>query len=275
MNYSPSCRSSLEHKLRYFLWNLRAFWRCIDSNATDTFKVQKPSKEDIDKIVHVTSVVHQQFLLFVSVFDVRSWEYHDAWVWCCWCRSRCSDVGHPSLLVHRLYILIQVRKTGQNIASHPLYWKLQTCLRRHIQHFMYSMCLPLLVNNVQRVWVLRQNAGSCVSSIKLVHRGTLMNMHRRLTWQRRNCWIKSLFLFSLCTKYSRSFIKLRLNHWCHMDYFNDVLTTFLGLERSSCFAVYAGSESSRIPSKNINSISITCVLKMDEGLMGLERHEGE
>ncbi len=29
--------------------------------------------------------------------------------------------------------------------------------------------------------------------------------------------------------YSRSLIKLRLNHRCHMDYFNDVLTTFLGL----------------------------------------------
>ncbi len=31
-----------------------------------------------------------------------------------------------------------------------------------------------------------------------------------------------------------------------MDYFNDVLTTFLGLERVSCVAVYAGSESSQI-----------------------------
>ncbi len=32
----------------------------------------------------------------------------------------------------------------------------------------------------------------------------------------------------------------------HMDYFNDVLTTFLGLEHVSCIAVYAGSENSRI-----------------------------
>ncbi len=31
-----------------------------------------------------------------------------------------------------------------------------------------------------------------------------------------------------------------------MDYFNDVLTTFLGLEFGSCIAVNAGSESSRI-----------------------------
>ncbi len=46
-----------------------------------------------------------------------------------------------------------------------------------------------------------------------------------------NCWIKSLFLFSLRTKYSRNFVKLRLSHWCHMDYFNDVLAMFLSLER--------------------------------------------
>ncbi len=63
MIYSPSCRSkpirpssSLEHKLRYFWWNPRAFWPCIDSNATKTFKVQRGSK-DIVKIVHVTTVV--------------------------------------------------------------------------------------------------------------------------------------------------------------------------------------------------------------------------
>ncbi len=55
-----------------------------------------------------------------------------------------------------------------------------------------------------------------------------------------------IFVFFTRTKYSRSFITLRLNHWCHMDYFNNDLTTFLGLERSSSVAVYAGSESSRI-----------------------------
>ncbi len=62
---------------------------------------------------------------------------------------------------------------------------------------------------------------------------------------------KSLFLF-VCffahKKYYRCFIKLRLNHWCHMDYFNDVLTTFLGLERVSC-AVY-GEKYLNLCSKN-------------------------
>ncbi len=52
-----------------------------------------------------------------------------------------------------------------------------------------------------------------------------------------------LFLFYFCyKKYSHSLIKLRLNHWCHMDYFNDVLITFQGLEHSSHVAVYAGSK---------------------------------
>ncbi len=37
------------------------------------------------------------------------------------------------------------------------------------------------------------------------------------------------------------------------SYFNDVLTTFLGLESFSCVAVYAGSESSWISSKELCS----------------------
>ncbi len=46
--------------------------------------------------------------------------------------------------------------------------------------------------------------------------------------------------------YPRSFIILQVNHWCQMDYFNNVLITFLGLERGSCVAVYAVSESSYV-----------------------------
>ncbi len=56
-----------------------------------------------------------------------------------------------------------------------------------------------------------------------------------------------------------------------MGYFKDVLTTFLGLERVSCVAVYAGSESSQDFILNI----LICVPKMSEGLTGLEWHEGE
>ncbi len=34
-----------------------------------------------------------------------------------------------------------------------------------------------------------------------------------------------IFVFFAHKKYSCSFLKWRLNHWCHMDYFNDILTT--------------------------------------------------
>ncbi len=51
---------SSEKKLRYFWWNPRAFWPCIDSNATTMFKAQKVI-EDIIKTVHVTSVVQPYF----------------------------------------------------------------------------------------------------------------------------------------------------------------------------------------------------------------------
>ncbi len=55
-----------------------------------------------------------------------------------------------------------------------------------------------------------------------------------------------------------------------MDYFNDILTTFLGLEPVSCVAVYAGSEGSQFH-KNI----LICVPKMNEGLNGFGTTEGE
>ncbi len=55
-----------------------------------------------------------------------------------------------------------------------------------------------------------------------------------------------------------------------MDYFNDVLTPFLGLGNCSCIVDYAGSESYKII-KNI----LTCVLKMNKGLTSFEQNEGE
>ncbi len=80
-----------------------------------------------------------------------------------------------------------------------------------------------------------------------------------------------IFVFFAHKKYSRSFVKLRLNPWCHMDYFNDVLAMFLCVDRGSILAVY---ERVRELSELIKNILI-CVPKMNEGLTGLERHEGE
>ncbi len=84
-------------------------------------------------------------------------------------------------------------------------------------------------------------------------------------------WIKSLFLFSLCTKYSRSFVKWQLNPWCHMDYFNDLLATFLSLDLVRILAVYGRVRKLSDFIKN----TLIYVPTMNEGLMGLERHEDE
>ncbi len=93
-----------------------------------------------------------------------------------------ADVGeHPSPLVHRLYILIQISKAGQR--------KLKTVY----EVYEDSVHLLLLVNKVQSIRVLRQNACSCVRMCMC--RVTLMNARRRLTLKRRNCW-SHIFFFN-------------------------------------------------------------------------------
>ncbi len=55
-----------------------------------------------------------------------------------------------------------------------------------------------------------------------------------------------------------------------MDYFNDALSSFLSLKPGSYIAVCAGSKLLKFI-KN----TLICVPKMNEGLTGLEQHEGE
>ncbi len=45
-------------------------------------------------------------------------------------------------------------------------------------------------------------------------------------WQEQNYHVQGPESKNIVKK----IIKLRLNHWCHMDYFNNVFTIFLGLE---------------------------------------------
>ncbi len=114
----------------------------------------------------------------------------------------------------------------------------------------YFLCTKSAVARLQAEECTRMHHGIVINS--------WLHARWRLTRKRRHCWIK-LCLFSLHNKkYSHSLLKLRLNHWCHMDYFNNVLTTFLGLECVSCIAVYC---------------RVRWLSKMSEGLMGLERHE--
>jgi len=71
-------------------------------------------------------------------------------------------------------------------------------------------------------------------------------------------------------KYSR-FIKLRLNHCSAVICFNNVFSTFLDLESGGYIAVYGRVIYLSYFIKNI----LICVPKLNEGLMGVERHEGE
>ncbi len=82
-----------------------------------------------------------------------------------------------------------------------------------------------------------------------------------------------IFVFFAHKMYYLSFVKLQLNHWCHMDYFNYVLSTFLGL---GTFQLHCCLCRVRKLSDFIKNIFIcVCVPKMNKGLMGLEQYEGE
>ncbi len=53
----------------------------------------------------------------------------------------------------------------------------------------------------------------------------------------------------LCTQ---KVVKLRLNHWCHMDYFNDVFATFLSLDRGRLCCLSEGQRALGIHQKYLN-----------------------
>ncbi len=80
-----------------------------------------------------------------------------------------------------------------------------------------------------------------------------------------------IIVFFVHKKYSCSFVKLRLNHWCLMDYLTDVLARFL--DRGT-LQVHCCLRRVRELSDMIKNILI-CVPKINKGLTGLERHEGE
>ncbi len=79
-------------------------------------------------------------------------------------------------------------------------------------------------------------------------RVTLRNGRGR--WHGREELLNEVVIFVFFAHvFSYSFITLRLIQWYHMDYFNDILSTFLCLERVGCFSVFGGSESCRISSR--------------------------
>ncbi len=115
-----------------------------------------------------------------------------------------------------------------------------------------------------RVWSCRHRTAYVVYVWDTLQNGAKV-------WSRGDELLNKVIVFFVHKKYSRSFIKLRLNHWCHMDYFIDLLATFLSLDRGSILAVYGRVRELSECIKNI----LICVPKMNKSLTGLERHEGE
>ena len=64
---------------------------------------------------------------------------------------------------------------------------------------------------------------------------------------------------------------LRLSHCSHLDYIDDLFNNFSGPASFSPLEVYGGVIQLSDLIKNI----LICVPKMNEGLTGLEQHEGE
>ncbi len=75
---------------------------------------------------------------------------------------------------------------------------------------------------------------------KIIHVTSGVQSKMALRWRGGNELLNKvvIFVFFAYKKYSRSFIKLRLNPWCHMDYFTDLLATFLDVDRGNIIAVY-------------------------------------
>ncbi len=69
---------------------------------------------------------------------------------------------------------------------------------------------------------------------------------------------KVIFVFFEHKKYSHSSVKLRLNPWCHLDYFNNLLATFLSIDCVRNLAVYGRVRELSDFIKNI----LICDLKM-------------
>ncbi len=132
--------------------------------------------------------------------------------------------------------------------STVILWSYENTFCVHSQEYHDGcVCILLIENKAQIIWVLHAER-------QLLHPQHYTHASRermaKTDMEEKKLLNKVvIFAFFAHKKYSHRFITLWLNHWCHMDYLNNVLTTFLGLECGSYLAVYAGSESSQISSK--------------------------
>ncbi len=140
------------------------------------------------------------------------------------------------------------------------HWSCRRCLHTDRQeawcHFLMSE------TQLTKLWTIRVRFKlHIIAKNAAISEGQRIFVYFRY-WQNKwlSLWIKGLV-----------HPKLQLSHWCHMDYFTDVLATFLCIDHwwYPCCLWRVRELSDLI--KNI----LICVLKMNKCLMGLERHEGD
>ncbi len=99
---------------------------------------------------------------------------------------------------------------------------------------------------------------------QLRHADTLFSFKSKRKWRKQRIYVTQLTK----KKYFRSFVKLQLNPWYHMDYFTDLLATFLNVDRVNHIAVYGRVRELSECIKNI----LIWVTKSNKDFTGLERH---
>ncbi len=130
----------------------------------------------------------------------------------------------------------------------------------YLRWFERKQCINTLLMTENSVCTLRP-------SDAFQNGATLTQRDREET----NCWINVIFIFFAYKKYSRRFIKFRLNHWWQIDYSEDAFHTFMDLDSAIYYAVNGTDISLPVFIQNI----LNCVPRMNEAFMGLERHGGK
>ncbi len=116
------------------------------------------------------------FFSSMSVFDACSREYHTGCEWCCWPRSRHSDIetrwSVPCLQAEEdaVHTTVFINMSEDFDGEDDYFFALP-----HLFELEYTD------DELREMDVLHQNAGCCVSSTTYMNRGTLMNARWRLT----------------------------------------------------------------------------------------------
>ncbi len=121
----------------------------------------------------------------------------------------------------------------------------------HLQNTNYIRNKNIYVNAYVRMYVDTLSSDKSVNNINSIstYGATNTEQHMSFTyvilqngaigWRRGDELLNKviIFVFFAHKKYFHGFVKLRLDHWCHMDYFNNFLFMLMDLDRVRVLAV--------------------------------------